>query len=482
MHIQETEELRIRLAQEARRIEELRSLLDTNTQVALRLIHEKTRQINQSKRNYDDFKLMAKEIRARMTTAETAIGIAEERLARLDKNIDILVDRLKVEEQLGGIRGKAKQKRMIEKLFGSKSEGQKRLEDLAEKARDERAVQAERIEHLRAQHAPLEEALGLALLACNLYEAEGAFLLEQLSTMQRRFFRRIVLPFGIVFGVLISYLLLSHLVLPPLCRRENLFVARRLGGYTATLLIVIVLVVFFLEDLKAIVTVLGIVGAAVIIALQDLCSAFAGWFVITASRKFHIGDRVEIDDLRGEVIDIQILRTTLAELNNWLGVDEPTGRTLIIPNSFIFKSHVYNYSHVHPFIWGKADVTVTFETPQQEAYDMLMRCLTEETEESFAAAARAGKLMEEHYGTEHAVYTPRIHTVIADCGICFSLFYVSHYRRFSSTKDKIMKRVVMEFDKSDTLNFAYPTERHIPTPPANAVPKPLVDGQVSRPA
>ncbi|MBC8453630.1 mechanosensitive ion channel [PVC group bacterium] len=408
---------------------------------------------------------MGNDFRTRWITAETAIDIAQKRLDRLDKNIDILMNRLDVEKQLGGVRGENENKGFIKKLFGEKNEEQKRIELLIEQARDRRAVQLDRIKHLEAQRTPLKEALALTSQASELYQAEKAFLLEQLSEMEYSFFRQILLPFGIILGFIVSYLVISHLALPPLCKKETLFVYRRLGGYAVTLLIVIVLVVFFLEDLKAIVTVLGLVGAAVIIALQDLCSAFAGWFVITASRKMHIGDRVEIDGLRGEVIDIQILRITLAELNNWLDVDEPTGRTLIIPNSFIFKSHVYNYSHVHPFIWGKADITVTFESPQRESHDLLMKCLVEETEENFAAAKRAGKLMEKHYGTEHAVYEPRIHVLVAESGVCFSLFFVCHYRRFCATKDRILKRVVMEFDKADNINFAYPTERHIPTPP-----------------
>lgn len=464
MHVQETEELRIRLAQEAGRIDEARSPLDIRGAVSVRKLHEQTRQVNLAKANANDFTITSQDIAARLKAADKASEIAHQRLAQIDSNISVLHEQAKVEAELGGIRGENKDRSILKKILRTKSDAQKRLSSLIDKAEDDRAHQEQRIELIDAQRLPLVEALDICGLAVALFEAESSYLSERTTMMKRRLFQHILLPFGIIFGLILGYLLLSHVIFPQFCKRETLFVARRLGGYTIALLIVGVLVGFFLEDLKAIVTILGIVGAAVIIALQDLCSGFAGWFVITASRKIRIGDRVEIDGIRGEVIDIQILRTTLVELHNWLGVDEPTGRTLILPNSFIFKSAVYNYSHVHPHIWGKIDITVTFETPYQEAYDMLMLCLSEENGEALEKAKRAGVLMERRYGTTYAVYEPRIHTVIADCGICFSLFYVCHYRRFSSTRDQISSRIAREFDKSETLHFAYPTERHIPTP------------------
>ena len=87
-----------------------------------------------------------------------------------------------------------------------------------------------------------------------------------------------------------------------------------------------------------------------------------------AGGKLNIGDRLEVDGTRGDVIDIQLLRTTLVEINGWLGVDQPTGRVILIPNNFVFKNKVFNYTHGHPFIWGKIEVTVTYSTPIAGAF------------------------------------------------------------------------------------------------------------------
>jgi small-conductance mechanosensitive channel len=332
----------------------------------------------------------------------------------------------------------------------------------------------ERIKHLEEQIAIMDDYLGAIEQGCSLFEAQTAYAREAYDIVKFRYLKHIMVPISMLAVMVIIYSFLSRVILPVVFQKDSLFVARRMGGYIFILIAIVMLVSFFLEDLRAIATVMGIVGAAIVIALQDLCSSFAGWFVIVTGRKVRIGDRVEIDGCRGEVVDIQILRTTLLELNNWLEVDEQTGRSLFVPNSFIFKSNIFNYTHIHPYIWGKCDIEVTFETPPQKAYDTLFRVLSEECKDEFEAAAHASRLVEKHYGATRSVFEPHIHTVIAASGVRYSLFYTAHYRRMSATKDKIMNRVLAEFDKDKDLQLAYPTERHIPTPvpPAGAAPLP----------
>lgn len=214
---------------------------------------------------------------------------------------------------------------------------------------------------------------------------------------------------------------------------------------------------YLLEDLRVIATTLGLVSAAIVISLQDVCASFFGWFAIIFSRKITIGDRLEIEGVRGDVLDIQLLRTTLLEMNNWLGVDQPTGRIIIVPNNFIFKSKVFNFSHGHPFIWNKIEVTVTFSTPTAGATAVFQKALEEETREEFAAARQEAAVMEQRYGVEDADYRPKIYTRIADSGVTFSLIYVSHYRRTSTMRNRINRRLIAELETHRHIQLAYNT-------------------------
>jgi small-conductance mechanosensitive channel len=241
--------------------------------------------------------------------------------------------------------------------------------------------------------------------------------------------------------------------------------ARRLVRYLLTAVGILVLGGFLVDDLTGVMTMLGVVSAGLVISLQDVCTSVFGWFVIMAGGKLGIGDRIEVDGVRGDVIDIQLLRTTLVEINGWLGLDQPTGRVILLPNNFVFKSKVFNFTHGHPYIWGKVDVTITFSTPVASALLLFQRILEEETREDFVAARRAGAQMQSMYGVEDANYQPRISTRIGESGVTLSLLYVNHYRHESATRNRINRRLVAELERHSHIRLAYAT-MHILNEPA----------------
>ncbi len=280
---------------------------------------------------------------------------------------------------------------------------------------------------------------------------------QQFRDIESAWLRRLRWPVVALLSLLVVQVVASRVLLPLVYRNESLFLARRLVRYFITAMSIAVLIGFLFDDLSVVVTMLGIVGAALVISLQDVCTSVFGWFVIMAGGKLGIGDRLEVDGTRGDVIDIQLLRTTLVEINGWLGVDQPTGRVILIPNNFVFKHKVFNFTHGHPFIWSKIDVTVTFSTPIASAFLLFQRVLDEETREEFTEARRAASLMQAQYGVEDANYNPKIYTHIAESGVTLSLLYVTHYRRTSVTRNRINRRIVAELETHNHIQLAYNT-------------------------
>ena len=108
---------------------------------------------------------------------------------------------------------------------------------------------------------------------------------------------------------------------------------------------------------------LGVVGAGVAVALQDVIASIAGAFSIAFSRLYTVGDRVQLGNSRGDVIDIGLLRTTLMETGNWVNRDSYNGRMVRIPNSAVLKESVFNYSQGLQFIWD--EILVVFFNPER---------------------------------------------------------------------------------------------------------------------
>jgi len=448
-------DLQIHLAQDVQRVDDFVRTLPPTVHPTIRVLLDKRRYIATEVKLRTDLQAQVDSLTAQRKETDASLSLSKQRFDQMDNESRILQNQYQIERKTVVTDPADKEK---------SAKRQARVGHLLSAAKGEKVFLNDRITSIGNQISALDQSIAVAGQQKDLIEREIAFLTEDFSVARKLYFRSVLMPLSVIGGMIVVYQLLSHLLFPLFFSRDGLFVARRLCSYLLALLIICVLAVFFLEDLKAIATVMGIATAAIVIALQDMCSAFAGWFVIIASRKIKVGDRVEIDGHRGDVLDIQLLRTTLLELNNWLGVDEATGRIIIVPNSFIFKTQVFNYSHVHPYVWGKLEITMTYETPFREAHELLARILEEETREEFAAAARGAGDMEKKYGVPDTVYKPKIFTTLADSGVLFNLVYVCHYKKVSSTRGRINARIMSEFDKDKRMQLAYPTQRIIPTP------------------
>ncbi|HEY3755852.1 MAG TPA: mechanosensitive ion channel domain-containing protein [Opitutaceae bacterium] len=280
---------------------------------------------------------------------------------------------------------------------------------------------------------------------------------EQFTSLKDAYLLRLRWPALALAGLLVLGLAISFLVLPIFYERETLFLSRRLVRYLLIALAVVVVAGFLFEDLSMVAATLGIVSAALVISLQDVCTSVCGWMVIMSGGKFRIGDRLEIDGTRGDVIDIQLVRTIMLEVGGWLGVDEPTGRTILVPNNVIFKTKIFNYSHGHPFVWGKLDVTITYATPLELARSLFERVLKEQTREAMSEARQAAATMQRRYGVEDAVYEPKVYTSVAENGVVFGLFYVAHYRKFPQARAELSQRILIELQAHPEVQLAYPT-------------------------
>jgi small-conductance mechanosensitive channel len=94
-----------------------------------------------------------------------------------------------------------------------------------------------------------------------------------------------------------------------------------------------------------------------------------------SGRPFSVGDRIETSNIRGDVVDVGILRTTLMEIGNWLQGDHNTGRIVTVSNAFIFKEPLYNYSAYLHFIWDEINLPITYDSDWQEAIVIMIEAV-----------------------------------------------------------------------------------------------------------
>ncbi|OJF94666.1 mechanosensitive ion channel domain-containing protein [Alkalibacterium sp. 20] len=128
------------------------------------------------------------------------------------------------------------------------------------------------------------------------------------------------------------------------------------------LILVLAFVYIFGSNLSGFSTAIGWAGAGVTYALREVIVSFAGWFAIMFGDFFNTGDRVLLGGIKGDVVDIGMLRTTLMEMGEWVEGDQYTGRIVRVANSYIFTSPVYNYTADFKFLWDEIHVPLHFDS------------------------------------------------------------------------------------------------------------------------
>lgn len=116
------------------------------------------------------------------------------------------------------------------------------------------------------------------------------------------------------------------------------------------------------------VIVFGLVLAVVLLAIKDLVINIAAWFYITLFDVYNIDDRIEINDIIGNVVEVSLLHTRLSEVKGKLLLKQDfTGRDVYIPNRFIFEHTFYNFTNDSKFVWVDAVVHVAFDADYRKA-------------------------------------------------------------------------------------------------------------------
>src|SRR5207244_3952967 len=115
----------------------------------------------------------------------------------------------------------------------------------------------------------------------------------------------------------------------------------------------IIVSIIFVNWYTAVVS-LGLISLILGFALQKPITSFIGWIYILTRKPYQVGDRIQIDDVTGDVISVSYLDTTLWEFGGkYLSTDHPSGRIIKIPNANILSTAVINYSWpLFPYVWN----------------------------------------------------------------------------------------------------------------------------------
>jgi small-conductance mechanosensitive channel len=251
----------------------------------------------------------------------------------------------------------------------------------------------------------------------------------------------------------------------------------KVSSYVATALSLIFMGQALLGDFGSLLTFIGLITAGLAIALRDPVTNMFAWLFIIWRRPYELGHRVQIGDSIGDVVDIRLFQTSLLELREWIGSDQPTGRIVHLPNSRVFTEMQYNYSIGIPFIWDEVPVLITFESDWEKAKKILTVILRESVPKSNRVSAEDLRRVSRTFRFSVIETDPVVITSVLDSGVLLTLRYTVRPMERRMLVQQIWEAILRSFAEHPDIDFAYPTTRFYD----NKTEGPMAGMQQSRP-
>ncbi len=261
---------------------------------------------------------------------------------------------------------------------------------------------------------------------------------------------------------LILWILYSLIIKIVWRRTENVRIRyswRKTSGYVVIILGVFLIGRLWFKGFQSIATYLGLLSAGLAIALKDLVSNFAGWLFIISRRPFSVGDRIQIGNYAGDVIDTRVFQFTLLEIGNWVNADQSTGRIIHIPNGMVLSEVLANYSKGFQYIWNEIPVLITFESNWEKAKKILQKIADKDAEPLSKAAEKRVKEASKKFMILYSRLTPIVYTSVKDSGVLLTVRYLCEPQRRRDSEQAIWEDILKEFAQEKDIDFAYPTQR-----------------------
>jgi len=226
---------------------------------------------------------------------------------------------------------------------------------------------------------------------------------------------------------------------------------KKLINFFGYIIFILGIMFIFNTKLSGIGTVLGlgIAGAGIAFALQEVIVSIAGYIAIFTSNFYKVDDRVQLGGIKGDVIDVGMLRTTLMEVGDWVDGDLYNGKMVRVANSFVFKEPVYNYSGDFPFLWDEIKIPIKTSGDYDYAKDLFYKILAGEVGEFANSSQKAWDKMIGKYNIENAQVQPMISMSFNENWITFTLRYVVDYKSRRTTKSKLFDKLLSEIKASN---------------------------------
>jgi small-conductance mechanosensitive channel len=277
--------------------------------------------------------------------------------------------------------------------------------------------------------------------------------------------RKLVLSAVFIGAVLLTSALIRAGVGLILGRADNAtvqtkFWTRQGISLVATVILILGLLSIWFNDPTRLATAFGLISAGLAFALQQVVTSIAGYFVILRGSTFTVGDRISMGGVRGDVLRLGFIQTTIMEMGQppsvqgadpamWVKSRQFTGRIVTVSNSKIFAEPVFNYTRDFPFIWEEMPIPITYQADRNRVETILLEAASKHAIDPDVMAMEAKDQLQRRFGVEPIDLKPRVFYRITDNWLELTVRFILETHQIRGAKDAISRQIIAELDKAE---------------------------------
>jgi small-conductance mechanosensitive channel len=212
--------------------------------------------------------------------------------------------------------------------------------------------------------------------------------------------------------------------------------------------VVLITITYFTGNIKDFGLAIGLLTAGITITLQELILSIAGSFYIFFVQVYKPGDRIEINGIKGDVIDIDSIYTSMMEIGQWVSSDNYSGRIVKLSNAFVFKGPVYNYSQDFPFVWDEFNLPIRYGSDIELAKSIVISVAQENLSDFVKESMAEWKGVVDKYYIEDAQVDPTLAISLTDNWVQMNLRYIVNYKKRRFTKNLLNEEIGKRIEQS----------------------------------
>ena len=223
-------------------------------------------------------------------------------------------------------------------------------------------------------------------------------------------------------------------------RRYQFLLLRRIALWS---LVAVIVGFAFASELGSVVTFAGLITAGLAVAMQSVLVSIVGYFFLIGKYGIRVGDRVQIGEVTGEVIDLGLVRLHLMELGG-RGLSGPTGRVVAFANSIVFQvsSGLFKQIHGVNFVWREMTVSLPAGVDYGAAKEQLTAAVSNTLKDELEDITRQSReIQRASASSSGGDAQPRVSLSFSATGVDAHIRYPVHLQRAAEIDERVSQSV-----------------------------------------